>query len=412
MLLPFFDALLSSDANTALANSSLGGALGIFGVPSSYLFESISVILVVTLIFYGILRTYLVWYQTKFVHDIGHQLSNLGMATILAQNYTWHTGRDSSELIAINQNMLVVIGAFLNPLVQLVVSTLLGLFIFGSLLVILGYSVFVMFVFLALIYIIISWTFNNRVSSISDSLREVQPARIRAIQQSLGNIKEIIISADQDKYLGYFRSADRQFMADRASLVFYAMAPRYVIEATILIALIISAIYVGVQAGGVVEYLPIISTLAIATLRLLPLCQQVYSSFLAVKGSQGIVQQLVELLLLGKDKIVSGYAQEVPQHKDIVIEQLGFRYGQGGAVGFENLNIKIERGDFVGISGGSGAGKTTFINLLMGLLFPTEGKILVNGTQLEAENILAWRQKIAHVPQDIFLFDSSILFNI
>ena len=88
MLLPFFDALLSSDANTALANSSLGGALGIFGVPSSYLFESISVILVVTLIFYGILRTYLVWYQTKFVHDIGHQLSNLGMATILAQNYT------------------------------------------------------------------------------------------------------------------------------------------------------------------------------------------------------------------------------------------------------------------------------------------------------------------------------------
>ena len=255
-------------------------------------------------------------------------------------------------------------------------STLLGLFIFGSLLVILGYSVFVMFVFLALIYIIISWTFNNRVSSISDSLRKSQPARIRAIQQSLGNIKEIIISADQDKYLGYFRSADRQFMADRASLVFYAMAPRYVIEATILIALIISAIYVGVQAGGVVEYLPIISTLAIATLRLLPLCQQVYSSFLAVKGSQGIVQQLVELLLLGKDKIVSGYAQEVPQHKDIVIEQLGFRYGQGGAVGFENLNIKIERGDFVGNSGGSGAGKTTFINLLMGLFFPTEGKFL------------------------------------
>ena len=145
-------------------------------------------------------------------------------------------------------------------------------------------------------------------------------------------------------------------MADRASLVFYAMAPRYVIEATILIALIISAIYVGVQAGGVVEYLPIISTLAIATLRLLPLCQQVYSSFLAVKGSQGIVQQLVELLLLGKDKIVSGYAQEVPQHKDIVIEQLISLWSRG-AVGFENLNIKIERGDFVGISGAQAQAK-------------------------------------------------------
>jgi ABC-type multidrug transport system fused ATPase/permease subunit len=412
MLLPFFDALLDESGTNKLASTGVGRVLLFLGIDRISLFIVLSILLIASLIVYGVLRTYLVKYQTNLVHNIGHELSLAGMRSILSQNYSWHVNKDSSELIAINQNMLVVIGGFLTPLLQLGVSSILGLFIFISMMLVLGKEVIVIFLIISLIYVVISAIFHKRIATISEALRFSQPNRIRSIQQSLGNIKEIILTNNRADYIEVFAKADREFMRDRADLIFFSVAPRYVIETVIFVLLIGSALFIGTSADKLIATLPLIATLAIATMRLLPLCQQIYSSFLAVKGSQGMVSQLVELVELDVIDPKIGQGLVIDFQQELSITNITYKYEAEEKASINKLNLNINKGDFVGIFGSSGVGKTTFINIVMGLLEVQSGQFLVDGKLLTRTNMQAWRNNITHVPQDVYLFDDTIAYNI
>ena len=116
MSLPLFDALSDGSGTNKLASTGVGRVLLFLGIVRISLFIVLSILLIASLIVYGVLRTYIVKYQTNLVHNIGHELSLAGKRSILSQNYSWHVNKESSELIAINQNMLIVIGGFLPSL--------------------------------------------------------------------------------------------------------------------------------------------------------------------------------------------------------------------------------------------------------------------------------------------------------
>jgi ABC-type bacteriocin/lantibiotic exporter with double-glycine peptidase domain len=169
------------------------------------------------------------------------------------------------------------------------------------------------------------------------------------------------------------------------------------------------------SAEGLIQSsLPMLAVLALGAQRLMPLLQSVYNGWTNVIGNQAILVSVVELLQrpMPQRFHVSRGTDRLEIEHELRTVGLGFRYAPESEFVLDNVDFIVPRGTRVGLIGKTGSGKSTLTDLLMGLLQPTRGSILVDGVPLDEGNILAWQREIAHVPQHIFLMDSSILENV
>jgi ATP-binding cassette, subfamily B, bacterial PglK len=179
----------------------------------------------------------------------------------------------------------------------------------------------------------------------------------------------------------------------------------------ILIALLAFAL--ARQPGGVAKAIPIIGTLALGAQRLLPVLQLLYNSWSIIKGSQQSLLDTLDLL----DQPLPHYANQpvatpLPFQESIFFNDISFRYTPDAPWVLRNLSLNIVKGSRVGFIGITGSGKSTLLDIVMGLLKPTEGSLQVDDQVITAQNQRAWQRHFAHVPQEIFLADSTIEENI
>jgi len=165
--------------------------------------------------------------------------------------------------------------------------------------------------------------------------------------------------------------------------------------------------------GGVTNAIPVLGALALGAQRLLPVLQQIYNGYISIKGNQASTQDALDLL----DQPMPVHANAQPfKPMDfqvaITLKDLGFCYTPHGPWVLRNLNLKIPKGSRVGFIGVTGSGKSTLLDVVMGLLNPTEGALLVDNTAVNLQNTRAWQVHISHVPQAIYLSDTSIKENI
>ena len=163
--------------------------------------------------------------------------------------------------------------------------------------------------------------------------------------------------------------------------------------------------------SGSENILPILGMIALGAQRLLPMMQQIYVSLTIFQGSKKSIQDALNFL----EKPLPVYLNDNTQYnicfnKNILIKNLSFKYNNKKII--SNFNLEIIKGNRIGIIGKTGSGKSTLVDLIMGLLIPQSGKILIDDVELDLNNIYSWRTKIAHVPQNIFLSDSSVFENI
>jgi ATP-binding cassette subfamily B protein len=168
------------------------------------------------------------------------------------------------------------------------------------------------------------------------------------------------------------------------------------------------------RQGGLAAALPILGALALGAQRLLPFLQQIYLSWSVAIGNNSIVQQVLELLRLPVDEetACAGELMPLPLQQHIRLENVTFFYPGREAPAIDGISFEIRRGERVALVGRTGSGKSTLADLLMGLLEPTGGQIDIDGVALTRDNRRNWQQGIAHVPQSIFLADTSIARNI
>jgi len=178
-----------------------------------------------------------------------------------------------------------------------------------------------------------------------------------------------------------------------------------------MILIAILAYLLGKSDDGLKTALPILGSMALGAQRLLPVLQQAYGSFTAILGAQGSLVDTLSLLdqPLPTDNLVE---DKIELNDCLSINNLSFKYGKDLPYILQNLNFQIKKGSKVGIIGSTGSGKSTLLDLIMGLLLPTNGYISIDGNRLNFESIRAWQNNISHVPQTIFLADSSIMENI
>ena len=362
----------------------------------------------------GAVRLLVLWATTRLSVLTGADLSFEAYRRTLYQPYRVHADRNSSEVIS---GVLVKVDsvsqAVLQPIQTLGGSALVVVAVVGVLLAIDPVAAISAMVGLGGCYGAVVAVSRKRLARNGETISTERTRVFRVLQEGLGGIREVLLGGTQRHYLEVYRSADVPLRRARAANLFLGSGPRYVMEA-LAVTMISALAYVYSRSeGGVAAALPVLGALAIGGQRLIPALQQGYSSWATITGSGALIRDAVALLEqpvedahLGPDPEPLGLRSEI-RFRDV-----GFRYSEDGPWVLAGLNLTIPKGARVAIVGATGSGKSTILDLLMGLLEPTTGAIEVDGLELTVARRRAWQRSISHVPQHVFLTDASFAENI
>ena len=265
------------------------------------------------------------------------------------------------------------------------------------------------------IYGLLVLTTNKHLHRNSQLIDRATKQQIKALQEGMAAIRDILLDGSQRVYLEIYRQADWPQRQLQAKNVFISASPRYVVEALGLVFIAFLGWLLVHRQGSGVTVIPLLGAMALGFQRLLPAFQQMYAAWSNLKSFDADLASLLCLL----DQPVPAQecvVEPLPLHQGIRLEGVHFRYGPEQPAVLSGLDLEIRRGERIGLIGSTGSGKSTTVDILMGLLKPTVGRLLVDGVDLHdpanLEKLAAWRAAIAHVPQTIYLADSSIAENI
>ena len=365
----------------------------------------------------GAIRLLNLWLNGRLAAAIGSDLSCEAYRRTLYQPYAVHLARNSSELIAsISTDVNRVIGQVLNPLLLLLSSGLIALSLVVTLLAIdWGIALWSGLV-VALVYGAAMAASRSPLQQLSQRYVDLNRALIQALQEGLGAIRDVLLGGTQAFYALTYRQADQPLRRVGADATFLSTYPRLVLE-PVGMALIAVVGYLLVRQQGVARALPLLGALALGAQRLLPVVQKVYEGWAQSRNAKASLANVLQLL---EQPLPPGCQlpppAPLPLQQSIRLDAVHFAYTKELPEVLRGLSLEIRRGERVGLIGSTGSGKSTTLDLLMGLLQPTGGRILVDGADLhdpaQPQRLQAWRAAIAHVPQSIYLADSSIAENI
>jgi ABC-type multidrug transport system fused ATPase/permease subunit len=361
----------------------------------------------------GAIRLLLLWASIRLSYAAGADLSISIYRRTLYQPYAVHVARNSSEIIdgisSKTGNAIYTINMTLN----LISCSVMLIAILIALLCIDPFIALAAFGGFSLIYAFIIQLTRKRLLTNSQTVARESVYVIKSLQEGLGGIRDVLIDGSQAQYCQIYRNADQPLRNAQGNNAFIHSSPRYGMEALGMLLIAALAYVLSQQDDGIAKAIPILGALALGAQRLLPVLQQAYGSWSSILGGQASLQDTLELL----DQNLPDYAEQQPAKKldfnrQISLKQLSYRYSQQTPWVFKNLNLTICKGSRVGFIGVTGSGKSTLLDIVMGLLQPTEGTLEIDGKKITTENHRAWQAHIAHVPQSIFLADSTIEENI
>ena len=362
----------------------------------------------------GAIRMLFLWVSTRIIFASGADLSIEVYRRTLYQPYHVHVARNSSNVISgITMKVNGVVTYVLVPLLTLFSSTVLLVAITLVLIAINPVVALVAIVGFGAGYGLIAWVSRRRLHRSSQRIAYEQTQVIRALQEGLGGIRDVLLDGTQPFYCDVYRQADRPLRQAQSYIAFNGGSPRFAMEALGMVLIAALAYSLSRRAGGIDTALPVLGALALGAQRLLPALQQSYSAWVNIAGSRASLAETIELLDQPlPPEILQPAPTPLPFKDAIRFDAVRFRYTSDGPWVLDGINLTIPRGARIGFVGSTGSGKSTTLDLLMGLLMPTEGEILVDDQPIRGNRVRAWQRTIAHVPQNIYLADSTLAENI
>ena len=412
-IFPFLGVLTAPEH--IYSHSLMQPVIKILGITSSeQLFLPLVISFVISVVVAGVLRVFLLYVINRFEQLIGTEFSAHIYRRTLYQDYATHIGHNSSEIISsIISKVNIVIKGVIIPVLELLSSSL-SLFGIMFILVFIDYKIaLVSFGIFGAIYWILYSFLHKKIIINSQYISSGSTNTIKALQEGLGGIRDILIDSNQEFYCKLFIQADTPYRRAISDNNFISYAPRFVIETLGLVLISGLAYYLSQQKDGISVAIPMLGLLAMAAQRLMPAIQKIYSSVTSIKGSYYSVKDILYLL----DQTISSYIDQqqlsiVPFKKDIKLDNVWFRYNKKTPWILEEVNLTFNKGSRIGFVGETGRGKSTLLDLVMGLLSPTKGHLKIDSKIVSMNNIRLWQSHIAHVPQNIYLSDGTIEENI
>jgi ABC-type multidrug transport system fused ATPase/permease subunit len=361
----------------------------------------------------GAIRILLLWASTRLAYATGAELSTEVYRRTLYQPYWVHVDRNSSELISGITNKVNGMVGVLVWSMRLVSSTVLLVAIILTLIAVDPMVASLAAVSFGAGYGAITFIFRRQLHRNSQRIAHEQTQVIKALQEGLGGIRDVLLDGTQPVYCDIYRKADHPLRCAEGNNAVIGQSPRYIMEALGMVLIAALAYTLSRQAGGIASAVPVLGALALGAQRLLPALQQIYIAWASIAGNHASLLDAVALL---DQPLPAEILEPVPEplffEKTIRFDAVRFRYSSSGPWVIDGLNLTIPKGARVGFVGSTGSGKSTTMDLLMGLLIPSDGQLLIDGQTITGSRLRAWQQSIAHVSQNIYLADNTIAENI
>lgn len=359
----------------------------------------------------AICRLALSWLSFRFTADLGHELNVEIQRRILHQSYLFHVSSHSSRLIASMDKVDELAFGYVLQGIRAVSAGVIAAALVVALLLVDARSAAAAIALVGTLYGLALLFVRERLSSHSVSASGAHQVRVQHAQEIVAGIRDIILDHSQHSHIRQFRTVDRPYMRSRTQIAFLSTAPRYIVEGVGLGLVAFISLIAAAHYGGIAFALPTLGALALGAMRLLPLASQLYGGWVSAVASRPILGEVNALLELPLATEVS-LREPLALRQSIRFEDIGFHYPGRSTAALSGISFTIQRGNKVAIVGSSGSGKSTCADLLMGLLEPTSGQIRIDGELLAGSALSAWRRSVAHVPQSIFVADTTLARNI
>jgi len=362
----------------------------------------------------GAMRLLLLWAQTRLSFAIGADLSYRMYYLTLHQPYSVHLSRNSSEVISgIANKVSAVISAALIPFLTILSSVMMFIIIMAAIIAMNPKIAAISILGFGIIYAVIIRITKKRLINDSEQISRESNQVIKVIQEGLGAIRDVLIDGTQKTYCDKYRKVDGQLRNSQATITIITGTPRFGIEAFGMVLIAFLAYSLARTPEGLAGAIPLLGALALGAQRLLPILQLAYGSWACIRGGQASLFDTLELL----DQPLPDYAKfelslPIGFNKLIELNDISYRYNNDGPWVLKDLNLSILKGSRIGIVGKTGSGKSTLLDIIMGLIQPSEGNLLIDNVEINSKNFRSWQSHIAHVPQTIYLSDTTIIENI
>jgi ABC-type multidrug transport system fused ATPase/permease subunit len=417
VVLPFL--AVATDPSKIHDSSALSWLYETSGVTTDAGFLLLLGTLVFAFILFGLVVKLVAQYRiVRFSHLRNHSLSRRLLRRYLGHPYVWFLGRNSADLgAAILAECDKVVAFSLIPAMRILVNLVSLLFLVGLLVAISPVVAVVAALGIGGSYGLIFLFVRRRLGLLGRDLVAANAARHRMAMEAFGGIKDVKLMHLEGRYGERYDGPSLIFAESSASSQVIGELPRFLLEAVAFggLVLMILALLV-LQDGRLADILPILGVFGFAVLKIFPAVQQIYHSLTQIRFIAPMLAKLHDDLTGDKLPPSAGPRSPlVPQMllKDrLEVRDVHFAYPGGGVSTLRGLTLSIPACTTVGFVGGTGAGKTTAIDIILGLLVPEQGAVVVDGQALTAETRPAWQQSLGYVPQQIFLIDDSVAANI
>lgn len=392
-----------------------------FATPSEFLFW-LGLAVLAVLVCGGVFSMITTWRLLVYGQAVGEQISSRLFRYYLGKPWLFHANNSSSLLTKqITQEASRVTSGIIQPLMQLnakfVLASLMSLAIFAynPLVAMVGLLIF------CSAYMVLYRFVRLRLLRNGKEISAVQLERFKLLSEGFGGIKDVLLLGRQRLYVERFEKANKRFTRSQAGNQAMSQVPRYAMELVAFGSVILLVLYLlKINAGDFGQVVPVLAVYALAGLKLLPAFQQMYSSFSQIKGSVASFEAIREPLRESYRQALQHESQgmvpvtgaKLPVSCSIHLRSVNFAYPGKTSAALQGLDLLIPARKAVGLVGASGSGKSTTIDLLLGLIAPDSGSLLVDGVSIDDGNVRAWQNSIGFVPQSIFLADCSIRENI
>lgn len=352
------------------------------------------------------------WYKSKFTWNIHNQLSRKIFKKYLEQDLSFFKDNNTGKIIRnLTAEISIFISSGVGPIINLISNSfiLLGFII---IFLIIDFKITLILVALISTLTFVFNYFNNFFLKIWGSKRQINEGlRISFLNQGLNSIKEARIYGKENWFLNKFNYHNKKTFNSLRNYDFVKTLPRFFLEIIVLI-FSISVIIIFFDDQPLGEFIPFFGVLFVAFYRAVPILSQLLVSLQSITYAKPSFSLILETLKLKThNKLNQTEESSINFKETLELKNLSVSYGKDDDFILKNINLKIKKGDRIGIVGESGIGKSTFLDCLMGLIKPTNGSILVDGKNIFS-NLREWHKKIGYVPQSIYLIDDTIKKNI
>ena len=346
----------------------------------------------------------------------GYTISTRLLSAYLSQPYPWFLDRNSAEL---GKNVLNevdgLVARVVLPCLRLVANSILVIAILAFLTLVDPLVTMFSGGVLGLGYGLIYLRLRGRLHRLGKDMMDAFEDRFLVAQEATGGIKDVKVLGLEATYVKSYSVAARKAAQSGAMLGVMSELPRFVLEALTFGTLLSLILLLLLKSGGsVAEIVPTLGVVAFSTMRLLPSLQQIYHALVSVRGATAVLDTIVAdmaatpaLPLPGPDA-----GRPLTLERTLELSGVSFAYASAERPTLRGVDLVIPARTTVGIVGGTGAGKTTLVDLILGLLTPDEGEIRVDGTAVTDANRRSWQKSLGYVPQSIYLTDDTVAANI